>query len=105
MIISNDTLLSVTGLRPYRTYICTIAASTSVGLGPYSVSLTVNTLEDGKASTCEDTIALAIVSSYVLCLRDTIASSCNILQHPIAQYHFRIRILKVASLSQKRFRW
>ncbi len=47
-IISNDTLLSVTGLRPYRTYICAIAASTSIGLGPYSVSLTVNTLEDGK---------------------------------------------------------
>ncbi len=54
VIISNDTLLSVTGLRPYRTYICTIAASTSIGLGPYSVSITVNTLEDGKGfmTTC-----------------------------------------------------
>ncbi len=48
VITSNDTLLSVTGLRPYRSYICTIAASTSVGLGPYSASITVETPEDGK---------------------------------------------------------
>ncbi len=48
MLSTNDTSLSITGLRPYRTYICTIAASTSVGVGPYT-SVIVETLEDGES--------------------------------------------------------
>ncbi len=48
VLSTNDTSLSITGLRPYRTYICTIAASTSVGVGPYTMGVIVETLEDGK---------------------------------------------------------
>ncbi len=48
-VLSTDgTSLSITELRPYRTYICTIAASTSVGVGSYSTGVIVETLEDGE---------------------------------------------------------
>ena len=40
--------LTVTGLSPFRTFVCIIAAATSVGLGPFSVSFTVVTPEDGE---------------------------------------------------------
>ncbi len=48
ILSTNDTSLSITGLRPYRTYMCTISASTSVGVGPYSTGVIVETLEDGE---------------------------------------------------------
>ncbi len=48
VLATNDTSLSITGLRPYRTYICTIAASTSVGVGPNSTGVIVQTLEDSE---------------------------------------------------------
>ncbi len=44
---SATTTLTVTGLRPFRTYVCVIAAATSVGLGPFSAPFTVETLQDG----------------------------------------------------------
>ena len=44
----NDTTYSFTALKPYRTHDITIAASTSVGTGPFSAVFTVITLEDGK---------------------------------------------------------
>ena len=47
-LISNTTSLEVISLRPHRTYLCIIAAATSVGLGPFSRSITVKTPEDGK---------------------------------------------------------
>ena len=47
-LTSNTTSLEVTNLKPYRTYVCIIAAATSVGLGPFSTSVTVKTPEDGK---------------------------------------------------------
>ena len=49
-LISTNTLLTVTNLRPYTTYQCIIAASTSVGIGPFSTVVTVITPEDGKKS-------------------------------------------------------
>ena len=49
-LISTNTSLIVTYLRPYTTYQCIIAASTSVGIGPFSTVVTVITPEDGKKS-------------------------------------------------------
>ena len=42
-----NTSLSVSGLHPFYTYNCTVAAVT-VGLGPYSASVVVQTPEDGN---------------------------------------------------------
>ena len=48
LLYSNTTSLTVTSLRPYRNYICIIAAVTSIGIGPYSTTVTVTTPQDGK---------------------------------------------------------
>ena len=47
---SNTTIFTVTTLRPFTTYLCTIAASTSIGLGPFSTVFTLRTPEDGESS-------------------------------------------------------
>ena len=43
---SNDTFFTLSSLRPYVVYTCTIAAHTSIGLGPFTISVTVTTPED-----------------------------------------------------------
>lgn len=43
-----STYLKVTGLSPYTTYSCIVAAETSVGRGPFTTIFTITTLEDGK---------------------------------------------------------
>ena len=45
---TSDTTYSFTTLKPYRSYDITIAASTSIGTGPFSAVSTVATLEDGN---------------------------------------------------------
>ena len=45
---TSDTTYSFTALKPYRTYDITIAASTSIGTGPFSSSYVLVTLEEGK---------------------------------------------------------
>ena len=35
-------------LLPYTTYVFTIAATTEVGYGPYSVAISIRTLEEGR---------------------------------------------------------
>ena len=47
-LTSRTTSITVTTLRPYTTYRCIIAASTSVGMGPFSTVVTILTPEDGK---------------------------------------------------------
>ncbi len=47
-LTSETTYLEVTNLRPYRTYVCVIAAATSVGLGPFSSAFIVRTPEDSE---------------------------------------------------------
>ena len=47
---SNTTALTLSTLSPYTTYRCTVAARTSVGTGPYTPILTLQTLQDGKKS-------------------------------------------------------
>ena len=39
--------VTLRSLRPFTTYSCIVAARTSVGLGPFSITVTVQTLEDG----------------------------------------------------------
>ena len=44
----NSTFTTVSNLRPFTTYQFIIAASTSVGMGPFSTVFTHNTPQDGK---------------------------------------------------------
>ena len=46
-LTSTTTSITVTTLRPYTTYLCIIAASTTVGIGPFSTVFTIVTPEDG----------------------------------------------------------
>ena len=46
-LFSTTNTLTVNTLSPYTTYICIIAARTSIGLGPFSTTFTVQTPEDG----------------------------------------------------------
>lgn len=48
---SNDTAMVIQPLQPYTLYIFHVAAKTSVGVGPFSLSLQVTTAEDGKLQT------------------------------------------------------
>ena len=47
-LLSDTDSLGLNFLRPFTTYICVIAAQTAVGVGPYSITYQVTTLEDGK---------------------------------------------------------
>ena len=47
-LFSPTTSVNVTSLHPYYTYNCTIAAETTVGDGPYTRSITIVTLQDGR---------------------------------------------------------
>ena len=49
-LTSSTNRLSVASLKPFTRYVCIIAARTSVGLGPFSTTITVMTPEDGKSS-------------------------------------------------------
>ena len=40
--------MSVTSLRPYTLYLCSVAAQTTVGMGPYTSPLIVRTNEEGN---------------------------------------------------------
>ena len=46
-VFSATTNLVIQSLRPFTMYICVIAAETSAGTGPFSVSLSVQTNESG----------------------------------------------------------
>ena len=43
-----ETSLTVQSLTPYNTYQFSVAASTSIGRGPFTSTISVTTLEDGK---------------------------------------------------------
>ena len=45
---SQDASITVESLLPFTTYSCSIAASTAVGMGPFSILVTLNTPEDGR---------------------------------------------------------
>ena len=46
-VSSATTNLVIQSLRPFTMYICVIAAETSAGTGPFSISLSVQTSESG----------------------------------------------------------
>ena len=46
-LTSTTTSLTVSTLQSFTTYFCIIAASTSVGMGPFSTVFTLQTPEDG----------------------------------------------------------
>ena len=46
--ITPDRNLTLNSLTPFSTYAFIIAARTSVGAGPFSTDVTIQTLEDGK---------------------------------------------------------
>ena len=48
-VVSSTSSVSVTSLHPFYNYEWTVSAFT-VGKGPYSVPLSITTLEDGKRS-------------------------------------------------------
>ena len=45
---SNDTSMVIQPLQSYTLYIFHVAAKTSAGIGPFSLSLQITTAEDGK---------------------------------------------------------
>lgn len=45
--VSDSTLLELDTLAPYTTYSFVIAASTSVGMGPFSIEVVIETQEEG----------------------------------------------------------
>ena len=45
---SSQTSVTMMNLLPFTTYLCSIAASTSVGIGPFSQNLTVATSQDSE---------------------------------------------------------
>ena len=47
-LVSTNTSLTVSTLQPFTSYDYLIAASTSVGLGPFSTLFTLQTPEDGR---------------------------------------------------------
>ena len=47
-LFSTTSNLTIDSLSPYTTYVCVIAAMTSIGVGPSSGNVTLRTLEDGK---------------------------------------------------------
>ena len=46
-LISQSQSVNVTGLTPYTTYLCIVAASTAIGPGPFSTQITIRTPEAG----------------------------------------------------------
>ena len=46
--VTNMTTITVASLNPYTTYEYSVAANTTVGIGPYSINLAFQTVEDGK---------------------------------------------------------
>ena len=47
-LVTDNTNITAFSLHPYYTYSCTVAAKTSVGLGPYTTPRPVQMPEDGK---------------------------------------------------------
>ena len=47
-LMSTSNSITVSSLSPFTVYICTIAATTSVGSGPSSEAVVVQTLEEGS---------------------------------------------------------
>ena len=49
---STVTSITITGLDPYTTYVCVVAAETTIGVGPFSHLFFVQTEETGNYINC-----------------------------------------------------
>ncbi len=97
-LTSETTYLEVTNLRPYRTYVCVIAAATSVGLGPFSTTFMVQTPEDGKLS----------FKQYARGLRCTLchySSDCFTRGFHISGGHIKVHCAHLGSSSLREPKW
>jgi len=47
-ITTSQNFWNVSGLQPFSTYIFSVAASTSVGIGPFSTNISITTPETGN---------------------------------------------------------
>ena len=63
LLTSDTTMSTVTTLRPFTTYLCIIAASTSIGLGPFSTVFTLRTPEDGEGHSVYTIVCASITHS------------------------------------------
>ena len=48
LLSTTNSYVSVTSLSPYTIYLCSVAAQTTVGLGPYTLPLMIRTDQEGK---------------------------------------------------------
>ena len=46
--VTSQTVFTALSLHPYYSYVCTLAAYTEAGVGPYTEAITQRTLEDGE---------------------------------------------------------
>ena len=44
-----DTQLIIRDLSPFTTYVCSVAANTTIGQGPYTMNVSITTPEDGMS--------------------------------------------------------
>ena len=44
---SDTNYANITGLQPFTTYWCRVAVRNNAGMGPYSISIEIQTSEDG----------------------------------------------------------
>lgn len=61
---TNETTIRVSGLHPYYTYSCRVAAVTGAGIGPFTMFLVLQTQEDGKFA-CHHSLT-SIIFSFVI---------------------------------------
>ena len=64
---TSDPTLELTGLKIYTTYIIQVAASTSVGQGPFTQEFNITTLEEGNSkiyTICTLTLNFLYFSSH-----------------------------------------
>ena len=50
VVPGSNTSVELTTLKPYTSYLCSVAATTSIGSGPYTVGISITTAEDGKCN-------------------------------------------------------
>lgn len=64
----NSNSITVTQLSPYTSYLCSVAAQTIVGQGPYTSPITVTTGEDGKNKLASSSIINHISTLFLIAL-------------------------------------
>ena len=56
--------VTVSSLQPFTNYICTVAAET-VAIGPYTEGMTVQTLQTGNHTLCQETKAYSVYKHFI----------------------------------------